>query len=57
MTVTDIALLTFAVACFVPSLQRRLGWAIGGFKREFAGGFEDGKKATKVEVETVEESK
>lgn len=55
MTVTDIALLTFAVACFVPSLQRRLGWAIGGFKREFLGGIKDGTKTRKVKVEPVEE--
>jgi len=54
MTITDILLLVFAATCFLPSLQKRIGWAIGGFKRNFVESYKDGQKSTKVEVEVGE---
>jgi len=54
MTIIDICLLTFAACIIIPSLQRRLGWAIGSFRRNFVQSYKDGQKSTKVEVEVGE---
>lgn len=51
MTVPDIVILIAAACIIVPSLQRRLGWAVGSFRRNFSQAYKDGKKSTKVEVE------